>query len=122
MRKILTRRRANPTRGARAAACARIQQKEPPVIVLDESVGPLPVGGQPRARACVAGDCLRRRARPKRSPATSSKGYSAYVLTPAKGAPSVYRVRVGKFKTRREAEAMATRLQKEEQFTPWITR
>jgi cell division protein FtsN len=34
----------------------------------------------------------------------------------------MYRVRVGKFKTRREAEAMATKLKKEEQFTPWITR
>jgi cell division septation protein DedD len=52
----------------------------------------------------------------------SSKGYAAYVLTPPNGTPSVYRVRVGKFKTRREAEAIATRLQKEEQFTPWITR
>src|SRR5262249_24064326 len=52
----------------------------------------------------------------------SSRGYTAYVMTPAAGAPSVYRVRVGKFKTRREAEAMATKLQKEEQFTPWITR
>jgi cell division septation protein DedD len=52
----------------------------------------------------------------------SSKGYAAYVMTPAAGAPSVYRVRVGKFKTRREAEAIATKLQKEEQFTPWITR
>jgi cell division septation protein DedD len=52
----------------------------------------------------------------------SAKGYSAYVLTPAGGAPSVYRVRVGKFKTRREAETMAAKLQKEEQFTPWITR
>ena len=52
----------------------------------------------------------------------SSKGYSAYVMAPAKGAPSMYRVRVGKFKTRREAEAMATKLKNEEQFTPWITR
>jgi cell division septation protein DedD len=52
----------------------------------------------------------------------SDKGYAAYVLTPAGGAPSVYRVRVGKFKTRREAETMAAKLQKEEQFTPWITR
>jgi cell division septation protein DedD len=52
----------------------------------------------------------------------SAKGYSAYVLRPAEGSPSVYRVRVGKFKTRREAEAMATKLNKEEQFTPWITR
>jgi DedD protein len=52
----------------------------------------------------------------------STKGYSAYVLTPAAGAPSVYRVRVGKFKTRREAETIAAKLQKEEQFSPWITR
>ena len=52
----------------------------------------------------------------------SAKGYAAYVLTPAGEAPSVYRVRVGKFKTRREAETMAAKLQKEEQFTPWITR
>jgi cell division septation protein DedD len=52
----------------------------------------------------------------------SAKGYAAYVLTPAAGSPSVYRVRVGKFKTRREAQAIASKLQKEEQFTPWITR
>jgi DedD protein len=52
----------------------------------------------------------------------ASKGYSAYVLAPASGTPSVYRVRVGKFPTRREAESMAARLQKEEQFKPWITR
>jgi DedD protein len=52
----------------------------------------------------------------------SSKGYTAYVMTPARGTPSMYRVRVGKFKTRREAETMATKLKKEEQFTPWITR
>ena len=52
----------------------------------------------------------------------SSKGYAAYVLTPATGSPSVYRVRVGKFPTRREAESIAAKLQKEEQFTPWVTR
>jgi cell division protein FtsN len=52
----------------------------------------------------------------------ASKGYSAYVLTPANGTPAVYRVRIGTFKTRREAEAMAARLQKEEQFKPWITK
>ena len=52
----------------------------------------------------------------------SSKGYAAYVLTPATGTPSVYRVRVGKFQTRREAETIAAKLQKEEQFKPWVTR
>ena len=52
----------------------------------------------------------------------SSKGYAAYVLPPADGTPSVYRVRIGKFPTRREAESIAARLQKEEQFKPWVTR
>jgi cell division septation protein DedD len=48
------------------------------------------------------------------------KGYSAYLMAPGAGAPAVYRVRVGKFEDRREAEAVSTRLQKEEQFKPWI--
>jgi cell division septation protein DedD len=51
-----------------------------------------------------------------------SKGYSAYVLAPTSGSPSVFRVRVGKFQTRREAETVAAKLQKEEQFRPWVTR
>lgn len=50
------------------------------------------------------------------------KGFPAYVLTPESGAPAVFRVRVGKFKDRREAESVAARLQKEEQFNPWIVR
>lgn len=52
----------------------------------------------------------------------NSKGYAAYVLSPANGSPTVYRVRVGKFTTRREAESVAAKLQKEEQFKPWVTR
>jgi cell division protein FtsN len=38
------------------------------------------------------------------------------------GAPAVYRVRVGKFKDRHEADTVAARLQKEEQFKPWVVR
>ncbi|HVH25887.1 MAG TPA: SPOR domain-containing protein [Vicinamibacterales bacterium] len=52
----------------------------------------------------------------------TSKGYAAYVMTPASGTPQVYRVRIGKFGSRREAETIATKLEKEEQFKPWITR
>ncbi len=52
----------------------------------------------------------------------TAKGYAAYVLSPANGTPAVYRVRVGKFSTRREAESIAAKLQKEEQFKPWVTR
>jgi cell division septation protein DedD len=50
------------------------------------------------------------------------RGFSAYVMAPAPGSPAVYRVRVGKFKERREADEIAARLQKEEQFKPWIVR
>ena len=52
----------------------------------------------------------------------TSKGYAAYVLSPASGTPQIYRVRIGKFESRREAETMATKLEKEEQFKPWVTR
>jgi cell division septation protein DedD len=52
----------------------------------------------------------------------SNKGYAAYVVSPPDGTPSVYRVRVGKFPTKREAESIAAKLQKEEQFKPWVTR
>ena len=51
----------------------------------------------------------------------TSKGYEAYVVPPGNGAV-MYRVRVGHFKTRREAEPVSAKLQKEEQFKPWITR
>jgi len=52
----------------------------------------------------------------------TAKGYAAYVLSPATGTPQIYRVRIGKFGSRREAETMATKLEKEEQFKPWVTR
>jgi cell division septation protein DedD len=51
------------------------------------------------------------------------KGYPAYVYTPPPGdRTGGFRVRVGWFKSREEAEAMASRLRKEEQYKPWIIR
>lgn len=53
----------------------------------------------------------------------AGKGYSAYVLDPTPGSRStLYRVRVGPYKTRREAEDAKARLEKEERFKPSITR
>ena len=52
----------------------------------------------------------------------ASKGYAAFVTTSGSGAARMYRVRVGKFTQRREAEAVSRRLEAEEQFKPWITR
>jgi cell division septation protein DedD len=52
----------------------------------------------------------------------ASKGFPSYVTNPGPGAARMYRVRVGKFTERRDAESVARRLEKEEQFKPWITR
>ena len=49
------------------------------------------------------------------------KGYPAYVAGPIpSGGRSIFRVRVGKYKTAKEAEAIKTRLEVEEKFKGWI--
>jgi cell division septation protein DedD len=50
------------------------------------------------------------------------KGYPAYLQNPAPKAPAIYRVRVGGFNDRREAENQAQRLEKELQLRPVVTR
>lgn len=51
------------------------------------------------------------------------KGYPAFVVTPAPDVPvPVFRVRVGTYADREEAEAVLRRLEDEESFRPWITR
>ena len=52
----------------------------------------------------------------------SAKGYEAFVQAPAENAPAIFRVRVGNYSTRSEAETAAARLQKEGQLrvTPWV--
>ena len=52
----------------------------------------------------------------------AGKGYPSFVTTPPRGAARTFRVRVGRYPTRRDAEAIAARLEKEDQFKPWITR
>jgi cell division septation protein DedD len=44
------------------------------------------------------------------------KGYAAYVLAPPQNGTAIHRVRIGKFKDRREADQVMRRLEKEEQF------
>jgi cell division septation protein DedD len=48
----------------------------------------------------------------------TEKGYPAFVTTSGAN----FRVRVGKFDNRKEADTVAGRLEREEQFKPWITR
>ena len=49
--------------------------------------------------------------------------FTAFVLAPTAGSPTAtFRVRVGPFSERREAETIAGRLQREHQYTPFVTR
>ena len=52
----------------------------------------------------------------------AGKGYPAFLVSPAAGAPAIYRVQVGRFTDRAEAENVVLRLKKEEQFNSWVTR
>jgi DedD protein len=54
----------------------------------------------------------------------SDKGYPAFVLAPVRGTATAYfRVRVGKYKTRKDAEAVEVRLQTAEKLpNAWIAR
>ncbi len=51
------------------------------------------------------------------------RNYPAFLVAPSAGTPTqLYRVQVGKYKDRAEAERIQARLKKEEQFDPWIVR
>ena len=50
-----------------------------------------------------------------------SKGYPAFVLAPSAGSPQIFRVQIGGYRDRSEAEKVASRL-KDEQFKPDIKR
>jgi cell division septation protein DedD len=53
----------------------------------------------------------------------TDKGYPAFLLNPAAGsAQPFYKVHVGRYNDRREAEQVSLRIKKEEQFQPWISR
>jgi cell division septation protein DedD len=52
----------------------------------------------------------------------AAKGYPAFLVRPAASAkPAMFRVQVGRFQDRTEAESVSRRLEKEEQFKPWIS-
>jgi cell division septation protein DedD len=53
----------------------------------------------------------------------TSKGYPAFLVNPVAGAPQpFYKVQVGRYRDRSEAEQVSVRIKKEEQFQSWILR
>jgi DedD protein len=124
---------ASPAPGPVAAKSAPASKAAPPAKAATAATRPLP-GAAAASPSTVstepsgAGFAIQVAALRERDEADvivkrlAGKGYPAYVVAPAKGTPSVFRVRVGKYKERGEADTVAARLQKEEQFKPWIVR
>ena len=53
----------------------------------------------------------------------AGKGYPAFLVNPVAGAPQAfYKVQVGRYNDRGEAEQVSLRIKKEEQFQSWISR
>lgn len=104
------------------ASAVKAPAPEPP------PVAPAVKTTKPAAREAAGGFVVQVAAVKERSEADTiakrlaSKGFPSFVSSPSAGAAHVYRVRVGKYSDRREAESVARRLEKEEQFKPWITR
>jgi cell division septation protein DedD len=140
------------TAGEKLSYAERLASPEPPAEQLKKAVdaaAPKPESPSPATRAAVPARGREGRPEPAATASTEpagsgfeiqvgalrergladsiakrlvAKGYPAYVVPPAKGTPDPYRVRVGKYKDRREADTVAAKLQKEEQFKPWVVR
>ena len=53
----------------------------------------------------------------------AGKGYPAFIVSPSASTPNqVFKVQVGRYDDRAEAEQVSRRLEKEEKFRPWISR
>lgn len=50
----------------------------------------------------------------------TAKGYPAFVLDPASGGPRIYRVQVGGYSDKTDAEQASRRLERDEQFKPFV--
>ena len=50
----------------------------------------------------------------------AGKGYPAFVLDPASGGPRIYRVQVGGYTDKNDAEQAARRLERDEQLKPFV--
>jgi cell division septation protein DedD len=82
----------------------------------------VPTSGRPGTWVIQVGALQNRAAASSIVQSLIAKGYPAFLLQPAKGAPAIYRVQIGRYDDRREAEQVARRLEKEQQFKPDIKR
>jgi DamX protein len=115
-------------------------QPEPAPAAKAEAARPAPPPAEDRAASPAATSGVPAAGRPgtwvvqviatrDRNMATSivkrltGKNYPAFLVNPAAGpGPAYYKVHVGRYNDRGEAEQVSARIKKEEQFQSWITR
>jgi cell division septation protein DedD len=120
----------------------RLQQAEPapaeklgaqPPAPVVATKAPAPKAAEPKATAAVAAPVgkpgswvVQLSATKDRGQAASeahglvAKGYPAFVLDPAPGAPAIYRVQVGGYPDRDRADQVRRQLEREEHFKPYV--
>lgn len=93
-----------------------------PAAAPAEAAGEVPTAGRPGTWFLQVSALRNREAAAATVRRLAAKGYPAYLENPARGTPPIYRVRIGRYRSRDEAEQVARRLQKEEQFSSDIRR
>jgi cell division septation protein DedD len=99
-------------------------RKEPPEAAAAPPVPPPAAqGARPGTWAVQVVSLRDRNAASKIVQRLSGKGYPAFLVAPTPGGPAqVYKVQVGRYGDRQDAQRVSERLKKEEQFDPWIIR
>jgi cell division septation protein DedD len=102
-------------------------RSEPPPVAAPAAPPPAPApaaaAARPGAWAVQVVSLRDRGAATKVVQRLTGKGYPAFLIAPVAGAPAqVYKVQVGRYDDRQEAQRVSDRLKKEEQFDPWIIR
>jgi cell division protein FtsN len=112
-----------PAETVKAAEDHPVKEPAPPPVARVDSPAPPPPAASPAGGWVVQVTALRQRTEAASiASRLSGRGYKAFVLDPQPGSTSLYRVRVGPFAQRTEAEETVKRLAREEQFNPWISR
>jgi cell division septation protein DedD len=94
----------------------------PAVAAAPDAEADVPTSGRPGAWVIQVHALSNRSAASSVVRGLIAKGYPAFLSLPQKNQPVIYRVQIGRYTDRREAEQVVRRLQKEEQFQPEIKR
>jgi cell division septation protein DedD len=114
---------ADPAAGDKVAAPA---PKPAPVVAKAAPAPPPPAAASPASEGRPGAWIVQLSANKDRKQAASvaqelvAKGYPAFVLDPAAGAPVIYRVQVGGYPDRDKAEQAARKLEKDEHYKPYV--